>query len=72
MGTSRAKRLLTDADVLKLVRAEITKAGSQKAWAKASGISRQTINQVINGKRAFEPKVLLALGLKKVNAYSRL
>jgi hypothetical protein len=71
MGSNRDEQLLTDDDAMKLLRTEIAGAGSQSAWANASGISRATINQILHGKRCFQPSVLSALGLKRVNAYSR-
>jgi hypothetical protein len=71
MGTNGTELLLSDDDVMKLLRTEIAKAGSQSAWAKVSGISRPSINQTLKGTRGFQPKVLSALGLKRVNAYSR-
>jgi hypothetical protein len=69
---NRAKLLLTDDDVMKLLRTAIATAGSQRAWATASGVDRPIINQILKGKRGFQPRVLLALGLKRVNAYSRI
>jgi hypothetical protein len=71
MGKNRAKPLLTDNDVMKLLRTAIATTGSQRAWAMASGVDRPVINGILKGTRGFQPKVLLALGLKRVNAYSR-
>jgi plasmid maintenance system antidote protein VapI len=68
--TKRAKRtLLAEVDVLNLLRTEIMKAGSQSAWARRAGVNRPTINSILHGRRTIQPKVLSALGLRKVFAY---
>jgi hypothetical protein len=64
--------LLTEDDVLRLLRAEIAKAGSQLAWASQMGVERTIVNGMLHGKRRPQPKVLRALGLKIVVAYARL
>jgi hypothetical protein len=43
MGKNRAKLLLTDDDVMKLLRTAIAIAGSQRAWATVSDVDRPAI-----------------------------
>ena len=70
MKKEEAERmLLAEIDVLNLLRTEIIKAGSQSAWARRAGIDRPTINSILNGRRSLQPKVLSALGVKRVSAY---
>ena len=72
MVTKEGKQaLLTEDDVLRILRAEIAKAGSQIAWASQMSVGRTIVNGMLRGKRRPQPKVLTALGLKIVVAYSR-
>lgn len=62
--------LLTRAEVLGLIRAEIN--GSPAAeWARQNGVSQQQLSDVLNGNRTPGPKVLKPLGLEKVVGYRR-
>jgi hypothetical protein len=71
MAKYRAKRsLLNEDDVIKILRAEIARAGSQTAWAKRTGADRAVANSTLHGKRSLPPTILPALELKKVVAYS--
>jgi hypothetical protein len=63
--------LLTVADVRELLRAEIDKAGTQTAWARRARVNRSIACAILAGKKTLQPKIVKALGLKKVIAYTR-
>lgn len=48
------------------LQAAIDKVGSQKAFALASGVSPQYVNDVLQGHRLAGDKLLDALGLERV------
>jgi len=66
VATSRKVTILDRADIVKLLQADIAKAGSQLAWAKKTGIERTFTNMVLHGTRAPSPKMIRALGLSIV------
>jgi hypothetical protein len=66
----KRSRILAHDDVLELLRSEVAKAGSQLKWAKDNGVSRPDVCRVLGGYRKVEPKILEALGLKKIDAYT--
>ncbi len=70
MRRSRKETLLDERAVLRLLRAEIAKAGGQSTWARKNGVNRSNLNLVLHGRRRPAPVVLAALGLKKVSAYT--
>jgi len=71
-GKTRKKPLLLNKqEVVNLLRKEIAKAGSQSEWARRTGIHRTALSALLNGRKGLQPKILAALGLKKVVAYSR-
>jgi hypothetical protein len=62
--------LLDIKDVLALLRAEISDAGSQTEWARRKGLGRVSISYVLGERRSPSPRLLKALGLRKVVAYT--
>jgi len=54
--------LVKPTNILRLVRHEVQRAGSQAEWARRAGVSRVNLNLVINGKR--RPNVALLKALK--------
>jgi hypothetical protein len=50
--------------VVRVLREEIKRAGSQDAWAKKSGVDRTNVNRVLKGRRSFSRAMLDALGLE--------
>ena len=50
--------------------AEIAKAGSQSEWARKSGVHRTAINAILKGRKKVQHKLIVALGLKKIEAYT--
>ena len=63
--------LLNKDDALDLLRGEIEKAGSQSAFARQTGIHRTALSAILNGRKGLQPKILAALGLKRIEAYVR-
>ena len=63
--------LLDKDDVLKLMRAAIAEAGSQSEWARRKGINRTAVSAILNGRKGLQPKIVAALQLRKVEAYTR-
>jgi DNA-binding transcriptional regulator YdaS (Cro superfamily) len=63
--------LLGALDVFAELRRACLSAGGQKAWAEAHGITPQHLNDVINCRREFSPRILEALGLIRVERYAR-
>lgn len=61
--------MLTVTQVIELLKAEAEKAGTQKALAKAMGVSASFLSDIILGKRDPTGKVLDYLGLVKSHAY---
>ena len=63
---------LASEDVMRILHAEIVKAGSQSEWARKHGVDRATLTAALAGRRNLQPRVLEALGLEQVTVYRRL
>jgi DNA-binding transcriptional regulator YdaS (Cro superfamily) len=61
--------MLNEQEMMERLRAAIQVAGSQKAFAKAHGVSQQYISDVLMGRRGAGEKLLDALGLERVVSY---
>jgi len=59
-------RILELEDVISLLRSEVERAGSQRAWANRNSISRISVNKILNGQRLPFPRVIRALKLRMV------
>jgi hypothetical protein len=59
-------RMLDIDDVVCLLRSEVSRAGGQAAWAKATGVNRVLVNRVLNGQRPPTKKMISALELRTV------
>ena len=57
-------RVLKEKEIVRLLRAEVKKAGGQGAWAKRAGIERTLVNKVLRGKRRPPKSIIRALGLR--------
>jgi hypothetical protein len=53
-------------DVVALLRSEVTRAGSQAAWAEKVGVSRIFVNKILNGHELPTKKIIKALKLRTV------
>ena len=62
-------RVLDAQGVIRLLRSEIARAGSQTAWAEKAGVERTYLNAVLSGRKPPGGKVITALGLRKVYAF---
>lgn len=60
---------LSLSDVFAQLRTACRQAGSQEAFAAHAGISRGHLSDVLNARRDPGPKLLAALGLRKVAAF---
>lgn len=56
-------------DVFVQMRAACKDAGGQAAWAERHGMSAAYVSDVLNSRREPGPKILGALGLRKVVRY---
>lgn len=56
-------------DALEVIRRAVEKAGSQKAFAKANGLSEPYVSDVMNGRRDPGPRILEAVGLERYVGY---
>jgi hypothetical protein len=65
------KKALTADDVRALLGKEVTRKGSQQAWAEWAGVSGAYVHDVMHGRREPGESILKALGLKKVVIYTR-
>ena len=43
-------RVFTEKDVVNLLRAEVTRAGSQLAWARKARVDRTMVNKILKGQ----------------------
>ena len=59
-------KLLTEADVRKLLEKECEKAGSAANWSQLTGVPASNISNVLTGKRGIGNQIPKALGLKRV------
>jgi hypothetical protein len=57
--------ILDEEDVLRLLRLEIDKDGSQSAWARRCGLERASVNAMLAGRIPVSKSVADALGLRR-------
>ena len=66
------RALLDQKDVVRLLRLEVNRVGSQKKWAKKNGVTPSLISMVLSGDRPLNNKIISALKLRRVVVYERL
>src|SRR5215469_762796 len=66
------RALLDQKDVVRSLRLEVKRAGSQKEWAKKNGVTQSLISMVLSGDRPPNNKIISALKLRRVVVYERL
>jgi DNA-binding phage protein len=66
MADVEQMRILDLDDVVHLLRSEVSRAGGQAAWAKATGVNRVLVNRVLSGRRPPTKKMISALELRTV------
>ena len=64
-------RLLDQKDVIRLLRSEVKREGSQNAWAKKYGVAPSAISMVLSGDRPPNEKIVSALKLRRVVQFER-
>jgi ribosomal protein L30/L7E len=64
-------RALDQKDVVRLLRLEVNRAGSQKEWAKENGVTSSSISMVLSGIRPPNKKIISALKLRRVVVFER-
>ncbi len=57
--------ILDEQDVLRLLRVEVEKDGSQAAWARRRRIERPSVNAMLSGRIPVSRSVAEALGLRR-------
>lgn len=57
--------IFDDEDVIRLLRVEIEKDGSQAAWARRRRIERPSVNAMLSGRIPVSKAVADALGLRR-------
>lgn len=60
---------ITLVDVFGLIRTACRAAGGQSAWAEANGMSAAYVSDVLNARREPGPRMLAAIGLRKITRY---
>jgi hypothetical protein len=64
--------MLGEKDVIRLVRAQVKRAGGKTAWARKIGVVPSIVNMVFHGKRPPNEKIIRALKLRRVVRYERI
>ena len=64
-------RALDQKDVVRLLRSEVNRAGSQQEWAKENGVAPSSISMVLSGVRPPNKKIVSALKLRRVTVFER-
>jgi len=60
------RRILTEKDVIQLLRQEVAKAGRQVDWSRKAGLSRTTVNKVLQTRKRPTKSIIKALNLEIV------
>ena len=59
-------RILEQKDIVQLLRFEVERAGSQRAWAKKHGLNRPNVNKVLHSAIPPTGSIIRALRLRIV------
>jgi hypothetical protein len=59
-------RMLSEKDVVGLLRSEVKRAGSQMAWARKASVHRTMVNKVLNGRAPPTRTIISFLKLRVV------
>lgn len=65
----KGERLLTPERIKDKLADAVKKAGGQRVWAKAHGVSEQYVCDVLNGRRGIGEKLAQPLGYRPVTRY---
>jgi DNA-binding phage protein len=69
MGKIKLGQILEQEDVMRLLRAEIERAGGQMPWAKMVGVNRAYLNKLLRLNKSPSKRVIKALKLRIVYAH---
>jgi hypothetical protein len=61
-----ARKILTEDDILQLLRKEVERAGSISAWASRERLDRPYVSKVLAGRKQFSSAILKRLKIKRV------
>jgi len=61
--------LLREIEALRLLRLRCRQAGGINAFARLHGLSQAYISLAVSGNRTIGPKILKAIGLKRIVSY---
>jgi hypothetical protein len=64
-------KILTDEEVVQLLRHEVDKAGSQFDWANKTGVHRTLVNKTLRGQMAPPKSIIDALNLESVHRFKK-
>lgn len=65
------KKRFSKEAVLDLLSDAVLRAGGQRAYAEQNKVSQGELSLILAGKRDLAPKILAALGLRRVIEYER-
>jgi hypothetical protein len=71
-GQLNAVPELSEDEMRRVLEAVVHDAGSQKAWARANGLSEQYVCDCLKGRRAIGFSIARALGYQPITVYVRL
>jgi hypothetical protein len=69
---TRQEELFELEDIVRMLRSEVKRAGSQAEWARRNSVNQPDLSCTITGKRPPTKDILRALNLRKVFAYEPL
>jgi DNA-binding phage protein len=69
--SAKKRPLLRIEDVIRLLRDEVKRAGSQTEWARRNGVERTSVSHVLSGRKRPTKDIVKTLKLEKVVAYKQ-
>ena len=69
--SAKKRPLFRIEDVIRLLRDEFERAGSQSEWARRTGVNRTSLNGALSGRKRPTKDILKTLKLEKVVAYKQ-
>ncbi|HEY6676439.1 MAG TPA: hypothetical protein VIZ87_06600 [Terrimicrobium sp.] len=69
--SAKKRPLLRIEDVIRLLRDEVERAGSQAEWARRTGVDRTSLNAALSGRKYPTEDILKILNLEKVVAFEQ-
>ena len=69
--SAKKRPLFRIEDVVRLLRDEVERAGSQAEWARRTGVDRTSLNGALSGRKRPTKDILKTLKLEKVVAYKQ-